>query len=184
MMDMGAVGRATGSGSGEIVEELSRRDREWEDDDETLQTRNYTGTREDVVTYCYSFDLDIPIRSTDSVSRSVSQIVTGTGSHQSNTAKIHRESIHIPNSTRRSILRPVLPRPANNHDKLPHDTSSRTSGPLPHIRRHGARCVLTTGYRRFHHYHCRTDTNDGLGYCSAAYLAYTVFGTLPVDVSC
>ena len=68
---MRAVGRATGNGSGEIVEGLPRRDHEW-DDDETLPTRNYTGTREDVVAYCYSLDLDIPIRSTGSVSRSVS----------------------------------------------------------------------------------------------------------------
>ena len=60
MMDMRAIARATGSGRGEIVEGLPRRDHEWEDD-ETLQTRNYTGTREDVVAYYYSFDLDIPI---------------------------------------------------------------------------------------------------------------------------
>ena len=58
MMEMGAVGRATGSGSGEIVEEIQRREHEWEDD-ETLQTRNYTRTREDVVGYCYPSRSDL-----------------------------------------------------------------------------------------------------------------------------
>ena len=45
MVDMQAIGRATGNRSAEIVEGLPRRDHEWEDDDETLQTRNYTGMR-------------------------------------------------------------------------------------------------------------------------------------------
>ena len=86
MVDMQAISKATGNGSGEIVEGLPRRDHEWEDDDETLQTRNYTGTREDVVAYCYSFDLDIQIRSTEPVPRFSSRFITGAGSDQSNTS--------------------------------------------------------------------------------------------------
>ena len=80
MVDMQAIGRAIGDGSGEIVEGLPHRDHEWEDDDETLQTRNYTGTREDVVAYCYPFDLNIPVGSIDPLPRSSCGIVTRTGS--------------------------------------------------------------------------------------------------------
>ena len=80
MMDMRAIARATGSGRGEIVEGLPRRDHEWEDDDETLQTHNYTGTRGDVVAYCYPFDPNIPVGSIDPLPRSGCGIVTRTGS--------------------------------------------------------------------------------------------------------
>ena len=79
IVDMDSVGRASGSGSGEIFEGLQRQERQWEDD-EILQTRNYIGTREDIVAYCHSFDLDVPVGSTDPLPRSSSGFLTRTGS--------------------------------------------------------------------------------------------------------
>ena len=170
MVDIQAIGRATGNGSGEIVEGLPHRDHEWEDDDETLQTRNYTGTREDVVAYCYPFDLNIPVGSIDPLPRSSCGIVTRTGSNS--------VEYGIGSTKKVFISQTRLEEAFSIPFSLDQPLTMRHYPTTPRLALHVLRSFLKMGNSGICYSHCDLTPTKGLGRRSAAYLAYTVFGTL------